>query len=403
MKTFRILLPILLAFTVGMFGTEWLAKQTQYDLGVVVVRLGGYDFSTGLPQTIVLLATVAVLIWLVWTSLKLPFKTWRSYQQRQDLNRFVDGLRHAELGQWQRAEQLLMKASKNSAIGGVAIAAAIRCANWHQDSQHIDNLLQRLGVIDPILAAIEQSDRQVHQGQAQRALEILATVQQTLPPRGEWIRMQALIQEERGQEASLLMETLSQQGFASSAKMLPLEQRVHLTAFLQIEELETLQLQWDHLSNALQVDPTLVYHYAQRALRLGADPQSLLKTIEASLETHVDGNLAVLYATLPIDQEERRLDFLQSLMAKTEPTPDLLTAIGHLHTNDKQLEKAFELASQAILSGGKRLSWELLSRLFQTKGQTDQALQCQINANQLLNSTSIAAPLAELDKVWRGS
>lgn len=403
MKTLRILLPILLAFTVGMFGAEWLAKQTQYDLGVVVLRLGGYDFSTGLPQTLVLLATLAVLIWLVWASLKLPFKTWRSYQQRQDLNRLVDGLHCAELGQWQRAEQLLIKASKNSAIGGVGIAAAIHSANWHQDPQHIENLLQQLGALDPILAALEQSDRQLHQGQAQRALEILDTVPQTLPPRGEWIRMQALILEGRTQEACLQLESLHQQGYASNAKMLPFEQKINLSALLQIQDLTTLYLEWDRLSNTLQVDPIIVYHFAQHAAKLGADTESILKTIEKSLETHVDGNLAVFYATLPSDLHQRRLDFLQSLMAQTEANPDLLAAIAHLYANQNQLDKAYELASQTFFLGEKTLSWELLGRLFNLKGQTDQALHCQMNANLLLRGSSIATSFTELDKAWRGS
>ena len=403
MKSLRILLPILLAFTVGMFGAEWLAKQTQYDLGIVVLRLGGYDFSTGLPQTLILLATLAVLIWLVWASIKLPFKTWKSYQQRQDLSRLVDGLRYAELGQWQRAEQLLIKASKNSAIGAVGIATAIHSANWHQDSQHIENLLQQLGVKDPVLAALEQSDRLLHQGQTQRALEILDTVPQILPPRGEWIRMQALIQEGRTQEASLQLESLHQQGYASSAKTFPFEQQISLTALLQIKDLETLHLEWDRLSNELQVDPMLVYHFAQHAMTLGADTQLILKTIEESLKIHADGNLAVLYATLPIDLHERRLEFLQSLMAQTEANPDLLAATAHLHANEKQFDKAFELASQTIFLGGKMLSWELLGRLFQIKDQTDQALHCQMNANLLMRGLSITTPFSELEKAWRGS
>ena len=397
MKTLRILLPILIAFTIGMFGAEWLAKQTQYDLGVVVVRLGGYDISTGLPQTLVLIATVVVLIWLVWASVKFPFKAWRTYKQKQDLNRLVDGLRHAELGQWQRAEQLLMTASKNSAIGAVAFVAALRCAQWHQDSQHTSNLMQQLGIIDPVLFALEQSESQLHRGQARNALDTLETIKQTLPPRGGWICAHALIQEGRAKDALDQLESIRQQGYASNAQLNALEKQIHQCVLLQADDVETLNLHWNQLSDSLQVDPTLVRHYVERSIALGAAGTTLLKTIEHALEVEIDANLALLYATLPVENGYDRLHFLDALMVNTGQNPALLTAAAIVYANDKQPEKSFDLVSQAILQGGDGSSWELLGQLYHAAGQTDNALKCLLNAIQLFHGKAIATPLSEFN------
>ena len=397
MKTLRILLPILAAFTIGMFGAEWLAKQTQYDLGVVVVRLGGYDISTGLPQTLVLIATVVVLIWLVWASLKFPFKAWQTYKQKQDLNRLVDGLRHAELGQWHRAEQLLMTASKNPAIGAIAFVAALRCAQWHQDAQHTSNLMQQLGIIDPVLFALEQSECQLQHGQARHALDTLDTIKQTLPPRGGWICARAFVQEGRAKEALGQLESIKQQGYGFNAELKALEKQIHQLVLLQADDVETLNLHWNQLSDSLQIDPILVRHYVERTIALGVAGTALLKTIEHALEAEIDANLAILYATVPVEDGYDRQHFLDALMVNTGQNPALLTAAAIVYAEDKQPEKSLDLVSQAILQGGEASSWELLSQLYQAKGQTDNALKCLKNAIQRFRGKAITTPLSEFD------
>src|SRR5699024_5052557 len=52
------------------------------DHGRVLVRYGGYDYSTSLVNVIAVGLAIVLVLWLAWWLLSLPFRTWH---RRRDL------------------------------------------------------------------------------------------------------------------------------------------------------------------------------------------------------------------------------------------------------------------------------------------------------------------------------
>ena len=60
MKPYRWLVAMLVLAVVGVVGAQWLAQHDPSRLGQVIVRSGGWDYSTTVPRALLLL----VLAWL---------------------------------------------------------------------------------------------------------------------------------------------------------------------------------------------------------------------------------------------------------------------------------------------------------------------------------------------------
>ena len=50
MKVLRTVLILLVAVALGVLGAQWLSHQNSYDLGNVVVSVGGNDYRAAMPQ-----------------------------------------------------------------------------------------------------------------------------------------------------------------------------------------------------------------------------------------------------------------------------------------------------------------------------------------------------------------
>lgn len=73
MKVLRTVLILLVAVALGVLGAQWLSHQTSYDLGNVVVSVGGNDYRAAMPQALLILVIALLVLWLVWTLVSLPF------------------------------------------------------------------------------------------------------------------------------------------------------------------------------------------------------------------------------------------------------------------------------------------------------------------------------------------
>ena len=104
MNAFRSLLVLLLVAAIGILGAQWLGQESVRGIGEVIVRAGGNDYIATLPQALLALLIAGLLLWLLWTLLSAPFRSWARYRRRQGRARLIVGLQALDGGQWQRAE-----------------------------------------------------------------------------------------------------------------------------------------------------------------------------------------------------------------------------------------------------------------------------------------------------------
>ena len=83
MKPYRTLVVLLVVAVLGVLGAQWLTQQDASELGQVIVRSGGYDYSTTLPRALLLLVLAFLVASLLWSLLRLPFRAWGRHRKRQ--------------------------------------------------------------------------------------------------------------------------------------------------------------------------------------------------------------------------------------------------------------------------------------------------------------------------------
>ncbi|KCW99175.1 hypothetical protein DK27_03840, partial [Xanthomonas arboricola pv. pruni] len=189
MKVLRTVLILLVAVALGVLGAQWLSHQTSYDLGNVVVSVGGNDYRAAMPQALLILVIALLVLWLVWTLVSLPFRVWGKYRRRKGRARLIEGLRAADHGQWQRAERLLVNASEDAEVSGIALASAVRVADARGDEVAANALAQQLAECDPTAHALLQGERHLARQRPVEAINALDHANaQPLPARGLLLR-----------------------------------------------------------------------------------------------------------------------------------------------------------------------------------------------------------------------
>lgn len=212
MKVLRTVLILLVAVALGVFGAQWLSHQNSYDLGNVVVSVGGNDYRAAMPQALLILVIALLVLWLVWTLISLPFRVWGKYRRKKGRARLIEGLRAADHGQWQRAERLLVTASEDDDVSGIALASAVRVADARGDDASATALAQQLAERDPTAHALLQGERHLARQRPVEAINALDSANaQPLPARGLLLRTQALAQIGRADEAYGQLGALRQQ------------------------------------------------------------------------------------------------------------------------------------------------------------------------------------------------
>ncbi|MCD9088576.1 heme biosynthesis HemY N-terminal domain-containing protein [Stenotrophomonas sp. SY1] len=380
MKAFRSLLVVLLVAAIGIFGAQWLGQDSVRELGEVVVRAGGHDYIATLPQAVLVLLIALLLVWLLWTLLSAPFRAWVRHRRRQGRARLIDGLHALDGGQWQRAEKLLRSAATESEVRPIALVAAMRAAEARNDTTAAGQHLQQLGEVDATLHALHSAERWLQLDKPQQAIDALDVAAiQPLPPRGLWLRTDALARAGRAEEAYGQLGALRQQQVLPPESMAALESRLALQMLDEAADVNALAARWEVLPKTLRVSAEAVARYARRAVALNWTDVAL-RTIEQSLDSHWDESLIALYGELPVDKLDSRRASAQRWLQNHSSSPALLLTLARLAQGQGQWQQAEEFLHRAIAQGAGPEAWEALGENFASQGEDALARQCLLNA-----------------------
>lgn len=403
MKPLRSLLILLVAVALGVLGAQWLSRQTHYDLGEVIVRAGGNDYIAPGPQALLLLAIALLVLWLLWSLLSLPFRTWGRYRRKQGRARLIEGLRAADHGQWNKAEKLLGAASEDAEVGAIALAHAVRVADARGDDAAAEAFARRLGERDPQAHALLQGERLLARDRpvdAINALDVAAA--QPLPPRGLLLRTRALARIGRAEEAYGQLGALRQQAALPLEAIGALEIELATASLEQAGDANALAARWEALSRTLRLEPRVVAAYARRAAGLRWD-DAAVHSLEQALDTRWDEDLIRLYGVLPLEKYDSRRASAQRWLAPHPDSPGLLLTLGRLARHQQQAGQSEEFLQRAIALGAGAEGWEELGHGHAAAGQVQSAQQCYANALRVqrgeapveLPASAAPSPLAE--------
>src|SRR5687768_14078217 len=159
MNLFRNLLFWLVLALAGALVAQLLVQ----DPGQVVVSFRGMDYRFTVVSGLLMLAALALVLWLVWAVVTLPFRGWRGFRNRRERARLTDGLDAFERGEWTRAEKLLAQAADNPEVEAPARLAAARAADARGDAAAAQRQLDALGDRHPSARALATAERAMAQ------------------------------------------------------------------------------------------------------------------------------------------------------------------------------------------------------------------------------------------------
>ena len=380
MKPLTSLVVLLLAVALGVVGAQWLGADDLRQYGEVIFRHGGTDYRSTLPQVLLLSLVILLVLWLLWSLLAAPFRAWGRYRRKQGRARLVEGLQAYEQGHWQRAEKLFTDAAQDEEVTAVALANAVRSARARGDDAGAEGYLQRLSTVDAGSAALLRAEQQLAEARPVDAINTLdVAALQPLPPRGLWLRGQALEQAGRSHEAYGQLGALRQSKVLPADSVTELEKRLTLMALSEAPDVNALAARWDATPKALRSDPDVVMFYTHRAGELGWEEPALL-ALEQSLDQNWNESLVQTYGTFPTSRLATRQANLDRWYKLHPTSPGLQLALARVAIAEGRHEQAETLLHGAVASGAGASAWEALGDSLMLRGETHLAAQCFANA-----------------------
>ena len=380
MKFFRTTIVLLLLLLAGVFGAQWLARDSARDLGEVFVRAGEYEFSASLPGALLAIAAYFLLLWLAWRLLILPFQAWGRYRRKQARARLTEGLEALHGGHWLRAEKLLQRAAEDDEVGTIARTAALRAADARGDEAAAQGHLSALAQRNASAHALATADRALaRQNPADALLALDSPAAQPLPPRGLALRAQAMAASGRAGEAYGLLGSLKQQQALSPSAQAALESQLAAQALREAGDANVLAERWETMPKPLRTDPAIVAAYAERAAALRWD-DAAARSLEQAIDARWDEALVALYGRLPIGKLDSRRASAQRWLQAHPASPALLVTLAQLARQQGQWPQAQEFLHRALAQGASAEAWEELGHGFAAAGQEELARRSYANA-----------------------
>lgn len=388
MNLYRSLLWWLALAVMGALAWHWFSQ----DLGDVVVRFRGLTYTTTLAYFVLAWGLLWFGLWALWWLLRLPFKAWRRHAHRLARNRLVSGLEALHQGRWQRAEQLLVKATGDADLRTAALLGARHAADARGDAEAAARHHAALLAHDATAAGLDQAQRLMAQGRAGEVLEVLAGLPAPLPPRGAWLQAEAQVAAGRAMDAQAGLNALRRDQVANADRLAALEKRIAAAALDQAPQADELQQRWHALPQRLRLEALVASAFAQRAAALGLEDAGAHAVADA-LEANWDEHLAAIYGRLPPGREGKRLSRAEAWLAQHPSSPGLLTALGSLCRTQALWGKAEDYLHRALAQGAGADAWESLGHVFTAQGDAGRAQIAYANALRLTRGEP-ALPLA---------
>ena len=362
-----------------------LAQLLLADPGYVLVRFRGSDYTTTVASgLLILLATVAGL-WLLWTLLTLPFRSWRRHRDRRARARLGEGLDALHHGHYERAHKLLVQAAEDGGAQHGPIETSARLAAAHAAAARGDDVAARmqidaLGERNPTAGALALAELALAGHRPTDALVALdAPAAQPLPPRGLALRAQAHAAAGQSAQAYGLLGALRQQQALPAAQLDELQERWAAASLHEARDANALAERWDGLSREARNDPAVVSAYAGRAAALRWD-EAAIRAIEQALEARWSESLADEYGRLPLGRFDARRAQAERWLQAHPASPALLVTLARLACAQGQWPQAENYLHRAIAQGAGADAWEELGDGFSVAGDESRARLSYANA-----------------------
>ena len=378
MRAYRLLI-VLLALALLAAAVAWAVAS---DPGYVRLERGGWIVETSLTfAALAVLALVVLLALAVWL-VRWPLLAMVRRRRREGRIQYVRGELALAEGRPQRAENLLLRASRLATLKTPALLAAQRAARMRGDVERERDILGKLSAQEDgaILATVLRAENELAAGRAGAAIEMLVPLDQSerLPPAGARVLVDAYAARGRTREALPHLSRLRRGNVMSAADYERYEAGILARALAETSDAINLRSLWAELNRAQRREPAVATAYARRAasLKLGAEAA---REIEGLLDKHWSESLLMEYARLGGDPTAR-VRWLERHATEHPNSAGLMLALGRTCRELSLWGKAEDALQRALALNAGTPAFEELGHLYAAQGQHERAIRAYENA-----------------------
>jgi HemY protein len=378
MRAYRILLA-LLAVALAAALAAWAIGT---DPGYVLIQRGRMAVETSLVFAVLVLVASWLLAWVAVWALRWPLRAMLARARRRGRRSYARGMLALAEGRPQRAENLLLSASRLRSLRVPALLGALAAVRQRGDAARHGELLQQLAesVEGDVASIVLRAQSELEDGRAGAAIELLTPLDhaQRLPPAGVRTLIAALAARGRAREALGLLVRLRKSQALAPVAIDAFESDILAQALAQASDAVSLRALWAELGRNQRKAALVACAFARRAAQLGLADVS--DEVEAVLKAQWSDRVVEAWARLPTTDRAARIRAAEGWLKDHPSSGGLLLALGRLCREGELWAKSEEFLRRALANGAGAAGWEELGLLYAAQDDSPRAQRAFANA-----------------------
>jgi HemY protein len=400
-KLFYFLAPLLITVALAFFVNDWLHQFN--NPGYVLIGIGHWSLETSLVTfSAIQLITFYVLYlffrWMGWL-FRLPGQL-KNRGKNINFNRsqqaLIAGLVDSAEGNWERAENVLIKHASHSGAPLIHYLTAAKAAQSRGAFDKRDDYLRKATQEAPdstIMIGLTHAELSLSGNQFEEALETLTKLHAIDPTHAKVLKLLHQTYQHVGDWQGLrkLLPLLHTHKVIMEAEVKQLEIKLFSQLLKQSVEknnIAELKLLWletpDNIKNISSI--AAIYFAAVINAGLGGEIENELAE---QLSVDWDLNLVVLFGSIESNNVLNQLERAEKWSYIHQEDAVLLTVLGKLATKCGDTSKAESYLAKSIAAEPTVQAYKLLGDLLLKQGDNDNAINCYKNGMQLASSGAI--------------
>lgn len=371
------------------------------DVGSVALTLdsGTYRMKFGvfLMLLVVLVLLLMLGFWLIWKFIKLPknIKGFFSNRQARKANDLLQiGLLELGQGRWKQAENHLAKGARIAGnedadtslyLSGAAMAAQRLGADGRRDHYLLQAKKQQMIGVDTFSTDLTEASLLLEQGDAQKALNILAQHQGNAGLSPELLRLEYRAQQKLGQfEAAWDMLPRMKKRVFDAVELAEQRHKIAKIIFSdQSSRVELMDKTWKALGKNEKQDDDLILGYVSGLLTHEKFDEAELVLAKAIKQSYSEP-LIHAYSQLEKGSTSTMLNHISSWLRYQPDNAFLHFAAAKNYFKKNEFEKAKEHAEKSLKLDNISEVYALLGRIYEASDEPALAMSAYKNSVNLV-------------------
>ncbi|MGZ8190425.1 MAG: heme biosynthesis HemY N-terminal domain-containing protein [Methylococcaceae bacterium] len=309
----------------------------------------------------------------------------------------IAGLVDSAEGNWEKAENVLIKHASHSGAPLIHYLTAARAAQSRGAFDKRDEYLQKASAQAPdssVAVGLTQAELHLSGNQFEQALETLTRLHSIDPKHASVLKLLHQTYQHIGDWEAIrkLLPSLNTNKVLMEAEIKLLETEAFSRLLKQSAETrdpEAIQTLWLEIPNYIKKMPgvSAIYFAAMINAGSGAEVEDELAT---ALSINWDETLLALFGSIQSYDVLRQIDMAEGWLALHENDAVLLTVLGKLSIKCADNEKAASYLAKSIATEPTVQAYQLLGDLLFAQGDKDRASQCYKNGLELASSEVVS-------------